>query len=190
MARESAYSGLEITWDQIMASKQDLQPKDFGYDKKETIGATLSEIDTFQQYLLRGGWTLWHAPPSASFWTSDNPVFISGRPNIGVGQHPSPLTDMVADRRFGDRTSRQLSQNPLVNSPCRVTLLARSGRIRFQNGIDERHHRFQGRPGAAAIATQRRQGALHRLTHHPAMNPKLPRHALYRADAELILPAQ
>ena len=26
--------GLEITWDQIMASKQDLQPKDFDYDRK------------------------------------------------------------------------------------------------------------------------------------------------------------
>ena len=31
MARESAYSGLEITWDMIMASKQDLQPKEFDY---------------------------------------------------------------------------------------------------------------------------------------------------------------
>jgi len=34
MARESAYSGLEITWEMIMASKQDLQPKAFGYDLK------------------------------------------------------------------------------------------------------------------------------------------------------------
>ena len=32
MAREAAYSGLEITWDMIMNSKQDLQPKKFGYD--------------------------------------------------------------------------------------------------------------------------------------------------------------
>ena len=31
MARESAYSGVEITWDMIMASKQDLQPKAFDY---------------------------------------------------------------------------------------------------------------------------------------------------------------
>ena len=31
MGRESAYSGLEITWDMIMASKQDLQPKAFDY---------------------------------------------------------------------------------------------------------------------------------------------------------------
>jgi len=29
MGRESAYSGLKITWDMIMASKQDLQPKEF-----------------------------------------------------------------------------------------------------------------------------------------------------------------
>lgn len=34
MARESAYSGLEITWDMIMNSKQDLQPKEFGNDVK------------------------------------------------------------------------------------------------------------------------------------------------------------
>ncbi|MDZ4801172.1 MAG: Gfo/Idh/MocA family oxidoreductase [Bryobacteraceae bacterium] len=37
MARESAYSGLAITWDQIMASKQDLQPKAFGYNEKMEI---------------------------------------------------------------------------------------------------------------------------------------------------------
>jgi predicted dehydrogenase len=34
MARESAYSGIEITWDMIMKSKQDLQPKAFDYDMK------------------------------------------------------------------------------------------------------------------------------------------------------------
>jgi hypothetical protein len=34
MARESAYSGLEITWDMIMKSQQDLQPKAFGYELK------------------------------------------------------------------------------------------------------------------------------------------------------------
>jgi len=32
MARESAYSGMAITWDQIMTSKQDLLPKAFGYN--------------------------------------------------------------------------------------------------------------------------------------------------------------
>jgi hypothetical protein len=34
MAREAGYSGLEITWDMIMKSQQDLQPKAFGYDQK------------------------------------------------------------------------------------------------------------------------------------------------------------
>ena len=33
MGRESAYSGLKITWDMIMASQQDLQPKEFDYSK-------------------------------------------------------------------------------------------------------------------------------------------------------------
>jgi predicted dehydrogenase len=32
MARESAYSGQEITWEMIMNSQQDLMPKEFGYD--------------------------------------------------------------------------------------------------------------------------------------------------------------
>ena len=32
MGREAAYSGLEITWDMMMNSQQDLQPKAFGYD--------------------------------------------------------------------------------------------------------------------------------------------------------------
>jgi len=32
MARESAYSGIEVTWDMIMNSRQDLQPKQSGYD--------------------------------------------------------------------------------------------------------------------------------------------------------------
>ncbi len=31
MARESAYSGLEITWDMIMSSQRDRSPKQFGY---------------------------------------------------------------------------------------------------------------------------------------------------------------
>jgi hypothetical protein len=34
MGRESAYSGVKITWDMIMASKQDLQPKEFDYNQK------------------------------------------------------------------------------------------------------------------------------------------------------------
>jgi hypothetical protein len=37
MARESAYSGQEITWDQIMASKLDLMPKAFDYDQKMDV---------------------------------------------------------------------------------------------------------------------------------------------------------
>ena len=31
MGREAAYSGLKITWDMIMNSKQDLLPKNFDY---------------------------------------------------------------------------------------------------------------------------------------------------------------
>ena len=34
MARESAYSGQKITWEQIMNSQQDLMPKAFAYDQK------------------------------------------------------------------------------------------------------------------------------------------------------------
>ena len=38
MARESAYSGEALTWDQMMNSQLDLSPKEFGYDLK--VGAT------------------------------------------------------------------------------------------------------------------------------------------------------
>lgn len=34
MAREAAYSGNEVTWEQAMASEQDLQPKEFDYKMK------------------------------------------------------------------------------------------------------------------------------------------------------------
>lgn len=37
MARESAYSGQALTWDQMMASKLDLQPKKFSYDETMTV---------------------------------------------------------------------------------------------------------------------------------------------------------
>jgi predicted dehydrogenase len=37
MGRESAYSGIEITWDMIMNSKQDLQPKAFDYALKMEV---------------------------------------------------------------------------------------------------------------------------------------------------------
>ena len=37
MAREAAYSGEEITWDMIMNSKQDLQPKQFDYKLKMDV---------------------------------------------------------------------------------------------------------------------------------------------------------
>lgn len=37
MGREAAYSGLEITWDMMMNSQQDLQPKAFGYDLPMTV---------------------------------------------------------------------------------------------------------------------------------------------------------
>lgn len=37
MARESAYSGQEVTWDQVMKSTLDLQPKSFDYDAKVPV---------------------------------------------------------------------------------------------------------------------------------------------------------
>jgi hypothetical protein len=37
MARESAYSGQEITWEQIMASKLDLMPKTFDLNTKMDV---------------------------------------------------------------------------------------------------------------------------------------------------------
>jgi myo-inositol 2-dehydrogenase/D-chiro-inositol 1-dehydrogenase len=37
MGREAAYSGQKITWDMMMASQLDLQPKEFDYDKPMDI---------------------------------------------------------------------------------------------------------------------------------------------------------
>jgi hypothetical protein len=37
MARESAYSGQELTWDMMMKSQLDLQPKAFDYDQKMEV---------------------------------------------------------------------------------------------------------------------------------------------------------
>jgi myo-inositol 2-dehydrogenase/D-chiro-inositol 1-dehydrogenase len=37
MARESAYSGVEVTWDMIMNSKLDLMPKNQSYDAKVEV---------------------------------------------------------------------------------------------------------------------------------------------------------
>ena len=37
MAREAAYSGREITWEMMMSSPLDLQPKTFGYDVKMDV---------------------------------------------------------------------------------------------------------------------------------------------------------
>ncbi len=37
MGREAAYSGQKLTWDMMMNSKLDLQPKEFDYDKKMDI---------------------------------------------------------------------------------------------------------------------------------------------------------
>ncbi|HCC59472.1 MAG TPA: gfo/Idh/MocA family oxidoreductase, partial [Solibacterales bacterium] len=39
MGREAAYSGLELTWDMMLASKQNLQPQAFGYDLPLNIPA-------------------------------------------------------------------------------------------------------------------------------------------------------
>jgi hypothetical protein len=37
MARESAYSGDEVTWDRIMKSELDLMPKSFDYKLKMDV---------------------------------------------------------------------------------------------------------------------------------------------------------
>jgi hypothetical protein len=46
MARESAYSGMSITWDQIMNSKQNLMPAKFDY----TLGTTPTPLPIPGEY--------------------------------------------------------------------------------------------------------------------------------------------
>jgi len=71
-----------------------------------------------------------------------------------------------------------------------MSLLARSLPVRLQNAVDEPFDRSQHRLGALAVCANRGKRAVHRLTHEPAVDTKLPGDTLDRADPEFILTSQ
>ena len=100
------------------------------------------------------------------------------------------VTYMVAHRRFRDRHAGKLRQDPMVNPPRRVPLLARCTLIRLQNAVDKPNHGVQLRLQPRRIAMHCRQRRRERLANCPPMNPKLRRNTGDRADPKLMLPTE
>jgi hypothetical protein len=105
-------------------------------------------------------------------------------------KRPFPVVNVIAYRRFRDRVARYLRQDAAINPTRRMPLLARSLPVRLQNAVDEPCDRCQHRLGSLAVCANRRKRAVHRLTHEPAVNTKLPGDTLDRADPEFILATQ
>jgi hypothetical protein len=103
---------------------------------------------------------------------------------------PLALPHVVAHRRLGHRSARKLLQQPPIQAPRRMPLLARRPLILLQNPVDEGRDRIQFGPGAPRVVPRWRQCAGQRLPHHPTVHPELCRHARHRPDAELMLPAK
>ena len=66
-------------------------------------------------------------------------------------KRPFPVVNVIADRRFRDRVARHLRQDPMINPPRCMPLLARSLPVRLQNAVDEPFDRSQHRPGSLAV---------------------------------------
>jgi hypothetical protein len=105
-------------------------------------------------------------------------------------KRPFPVVNVIAYRRFRDRVARHLRQDAAINPTCRMPLLARSLPVRLKNAVDEPFDRSQHRLGSLAVCANGRKRAVHRLTHEPAVDSKLPSDTLDRADPEFILAAQ
>ena len=60
------------------------------------------------------------------------------------------LAHVVAHRRLSDRGVREFRQDPMIQPPRGMPLLARRLTVRVQNFVDERRHRAQLRLGAFA----------------------------------------
>ena len=96
-------------------------------------------------------------------------------------------TDVVAHRRLSDPGIRKLRQDPTIDPPRRMSLLARRPTILVQHLVDERRDRVQLRLDPRRVTTPRRQRTGNRLPHHPPMHAELRRNTGDRADAKLML---
>ncbi len=101
---------------------------------------------------------------------------------------PLALAHVVAHRRLSDRSARELPQDPTVDAPRRVPLLARRTPVLVQHRINERHDAVQLRLDPLRVNVRRRPGD--RLPHHPAMHPELGRNPRDRPDPKLMLPTE
>lgn len=97
------------------------------------------------------------------------------------------LADVVAHRQLSDRGVRELSQDPVIEPPCRVPLLARRVTILVQHPVDEGRDRAELRLGPGWVAVLRRQRTGNRLAHQPPMNPELRGDTRDRANPKLML---
>ena len=100
------------------------------------------------------------------------------------------LAHMVAHRRLGDRGVGEFRQDPAIEAPRRVPLLARRATILVKHLVDEGRDRAQLRLGPRRVMLCRRQRSRERLAHQPPMNAELRGHARYRADPKLMLPTK
>jgi hypothetical protein len=112
----------------------------------------------------------------------------------GLAQHQAhralALPHVVAHRRLSHRGTRELLQQPPMQAPRRMPLLARRTPILLQHSIDERRDRVQFWLGPLRVVPRRWQGTGQRLPHQSTVHPELGRHACHRPDPELMLPAK
>ena len=111
--------------------------------------------------------------------------------NKRLAQHqahrPFAGPDMMAHGRFRHRHARELRQDPAIDAPRRMTLLARRMAVRVENLVDERDHRVQLRLGPRRVTMRRRKRSGNRLPHHAPVHAELGRNTRDRADPKLML---
>ena len=103
---------------------------------------------------------------------------------------PLALAHVVAHRRLRHRGVGELRQDPTMDAPGGVALLARRLTVRLQHLVDEVHDRTELRLGPRWISVSRRQRTANRLPHHAPVNTELGSDTRDRADAKLMLPAK
>jgi hypothetical protein len=83
------------------------------------------------------------------------------------------LVDVVAHRRLSDRGVREFRQDPTMNAPRRVALLARCTAVLGKRLVDEVGNRAQLRLVPFRVMVRRWQRTRNRSANNPPMNAKL-----------------
>jgi hypothetical protein len=87
------------------------------------------------------------------------------------------LAHVVAHRRFSDRGVGKFAQDPAMDAPGRVALLARRAAVLVKHLVDEVRHRAQLRLASFRVMLRRWQRACDRPPDNPPMNAELCRYA-------------